>query len=109
MTKVQFMNVINFLVENLAIITFVLSLGEIVGWVLVADRKQEILKSRNQTAVKSMREVMMHFLEDFKLTADLMLEVADLQQRPTDSILMIFIYSMQRSGESLNWEKLHTD
>jgi lipopolysaccharide biosynthesis regulator YciM len=112
MTKVQFMNVINFLVENLAIITAMLSGG--IGWFFGGRQKQDIeIKKSNSDAVKSMQEVYDAFLEDFKhRAADLMLEVADLKLHNKDLQTQfndLFIQLAKETEKSLNWEKLHAE
>ncbi|CAH56674.1 hypothetical protein PHG11b_47 [Flavobacterium phage 11b] len=112
MTNNQFMTVINFLIENLAIIIAMLSGG--LGWFFGGRQKQDIeIKKSNSDAVKSMQEVYDAFLEDFKHRAEeLMLEVADLKAHNKDlqkQFNDIYIQYAKETEKSLNWEKLHTE
>jgi hypothetical protein len=105
------MAVINFLIENLAIITALFSGG--VGWFFGGRQKQDIeIKKSNSDAVKSMQEVYDSFLEDFKLrAAELMQEVADLKSNNKDlqnQFNDLFIQLAKETEKSLNWEKLHS-
>ena len=102
---------INFIVENLAIITALLSGG--LGWFFGGRQKQDIeIKKSNSDAVKSMQEVYDAFLEDFKTRAsELMIEIYDL--KATNKELQnqfndLYIQLAKETEKSLNWEKLHS-
>jgi acyl carrier protein phosphodiesterase len=105
------MAVINFIIENLAIITALLSGG--LGWFFGGRQKQDIeIKKSNSDAVKSMQEVYDAFLEDFKTRAsELMIEIYDL--KATNKELQnqfndLYIQLAKETEKSLNWEKLHS-
>jgi predicted RNase H-like nuclease (RuvC/YqgF family) len=105
------MAVINFLIENLAIITAMLSGG--VGWFFGGRQKQDIeIKKSNSDAVKSMQEVYDTFLEDFKQrVSDLMIEVSDVKNNNKElqnQFNDLFIQLAKETEKSLNWEKLHS-
>jgi hypothetical protein len=110
-TKQQFMIFINFIVENLAIITAMLSGG--IGWFFGGRQKQDIeIKKSNSDAVKSMQEVYDTFLNDFKQrVSDLMIEVAEVKKNNTDlqkQFNDVYIQLAKETEKSLNWEKLHS-
>jgi predicted RNase H-like nuclease (RuvC/YqgF family) len=105
------MAVINFLIENLAIITAMLSGG--IGWFFGGRQKQDIeIKKSNSDAVKSMQEVYDTFLEDFKQrVSDLMIEVSDVKNNNKElqnQFNDLFIQLAKETEKSLNWEKLHS-
>ena len=106
------MNLINFLTENIALITTALGGG--VGWFFGGRQKQDIeIKKSNSDAVRSMQEVYDAFLEDFKQRAsDLMLEVDALKKHNKELQTQfndIYLQYAKESEKSLNWEKLHTE
>jgi predicted RNase H-like nuclease (RuvC/YqgF family) len=106
------MALVNFLIENLAIITTVLGGG--VGWFFGGRQKQDIeIKKSNSDAVKSMQEVYDTFLVDFKQRVnDLMVEVADVKAHNKDLQTQfndIYIQYSKEAEKSLNWERLHTE
>jgi len=106
------MKLVNFLIENIAVITTVLGGG--VGWFFGGRQKQDIeIKKSNSDAVKSMQEVYDTFLVDFKQrVSDLMIEVADVKLHNKDLQAQfndIYIQYSKESEKSLNWEHLHTE
>jgi lipopolysaccharide biosynthesis regulator YciM len=112
MNKNQFMDFINFLIENLAIITAMLSGG--VGWFFGGRQKQDIeIKKSNSDAVQSMQQVYDTFLEDFKQrVADLMMEVVQVKKQNVELQAQfndIYIQYSKEAEKSLNWERLHTE
>jgi uncharacterized protein involved in exopolysaccharide biosynthesis len=108
----HFMDMINFLGENLAILIGLISAG--LGWFFGGRQKQGIeIKKSNSDAVISMQEAYNGFLIHFKQQiADLMLEVSEvkiqnkaLQTQFND----LFIQLAKETEKSLNWEKLHSE
>jgi hypothetical protein len=112
MSKQQYMEFINFIVDNIGYITTAIGGG--LGWFLGGRQKQDIeLKKSNSDAVKSMQEVYDTFLNDFKQrVADLMIEVVDVKNHNKDLQTQfndIYIQYAKETEKSHNWEKLHSE
>jgi septal ring factor EnvC (AmiA/AmiB activator) len=106
------MNIINFLVENLAIITALFSGG--IGWFFGGRQKQDIdIKKSNTDAVKAMSDLYGDFLEDYKARiAEFVKEMSDIKAHNNDlqkQFNDIFLQLAKETEKSLNWEKLHAE